>query len=89
MLSCKLDYAIRSFEQDGFRKCSRVPIKPIARLRLSFFIQRYDKDSVEVLNHIVRVTGDEIWVLFVNVDTKDQSKRYMHTYSSDKPKTLE
>jgi hypothetical protein len=35
--------------------------------------------------HIVRVTGDETWVSFVNVELKEQSKQWMHTYSSNKP----
>jgi hypothetical protein len=34
------------------------------------FSEQYRKDGKEFLNHIVRVTGDKTWVLFVNVDTK-------------------
>jgi hypothetical protein len=30
--------------------------------------------------HIVRVTGDETWVLFMDVETKKQSKQWMHTH---------
>jgi hypothetical protein len=45
------------------------------------FLERYHKDSDEFLNHIVRVTCDEIWVSFVNVETKEQSKQWMHTHS--------
>jgi hypothetical protein len=37
------------------------------------FLERYHKDGDEFLSHIVRVTGDEIWVSFVNVETKKQS----------------
>jgi hypothetical protein len=37
------------------------------------FLQRYHKDGNEFLNHILRVTGDETWVSFVNVETKEQS----------------
>jgi hypothetical protein len=36
--------------------------------------------------HIVRVTGDETWVSFVNVETKEQPKQWLHTHSPDKPK---
>jgi hypothetical protein len=37
-----------------------------------FFLEQYHKDD-EFLNHIVPVTGDETWVLFVDVETKEQS----------------
>jgi hypothetical protein len=50
------------------------------------FLERYHKDSDEFLNHIVGVTGDESSVSFVNVETKEQSKRWMHTHSPNKPK---
>jgi hypothetical protein len=36
--------------------------------------ERYHEDGGEFLNHIVRVTGDETCVSFVNVETKGQSK---------------
>jgi hypothetical protein len=42
------------------------------------FLERHQKDGYEFLNHIVRVTGDETWVSFVNVETKEQSKQWMH-----------
>jgi hypothetical protein len=45
------------------------------------FLERYHKDGDEFLNHIVRVTGDETRVSFVNVETKEQSKQWMHTHS--------
>jgi hypothetical protein len=50
------------------------------------FLERYDKDGDEFLNHIVRVTGDETWVSFVNVETKEQPKQRMHTRSPNKAK---
>jgi hypothetical protein len=43
-------------------------------------LERYHEDGNEFLSHIVRVTGDETWVSFVNVLTKEQSKQWMHTY---------
>jgi hypothetical protein len=46
------------------------------------FLEQYHKDGDEFLNHIV--TGEEGWVLFVNVETKEQSKQWMHTYSPNK-----
>jgi hypothetical protein len=47
---------------------------------------RYLKDGDEFINHIIRVTADETWVSFVNVETKEQSKQWMHTHSPSKPK---
>jgi hypothetical protein len=54
----------------------------------SAFSEPYHKDADDFLNHIVQVTSDETWVLFVNVDTKEQSKQWMHTHSPNKPKKL-
>jgi hypothetical protein len=39
------------------------------------FLQRYHIDGDKFLNHMLRVTGDEAWVSFVNVETKEQSKQ--------------
>jgi hypothetical protein len=50
------------------------------------FLEHYHKDGDKFLNHIVRATGVEIWVSFVNVETKEQSKKWMHTHSPNKPK---
>jgi hypothetical protein len=50
------------------------------------FLERYHKDGDEFLNHIVRVTGDETRVSFVNAESKEQSKQWMHTHSPHKPK---
>jgi hypothetical protein len=38
------------------------------------FLERYNKDVHEFLNHIV--TGDETLVSFGNVETKEQSKQW-------------
>jgi hypothetical protein len=48
------------------------------------FLERYRKDGDEFLNHIV--TGYETWVSCVNVETKKQSKQWMHTHSPNKSK---
>jgi hypothetical protein len=45
------------------------------------FYEQYHKVGNEFLIRIVRVTGDEIWVLFLNAETKEQSKQWMHTHS--------
>jgi macrodomain Ter protein organizer (MatP/YcbG family) len=49
------------------------------------FLERYHKDGDEFLNYIVRVTTDETWVSFVNVETKEQSKQWVHTHPPNKP----
>jgi hypothetical protein len=51
-------------------------------------LERYHKDGDEILSHIVRVTGDETWVSFVNVETKVKSKQWLHTHSPNKSKTF-
>jgi hypothetical protein len=35
-------------------------------------LEQCHKDGDEFLNHIVRVTGDETWVSFVNVEIEEQ-----------------
>jgi hypothetical protein len=50
------------------------------------FIERYHKDGDRFLNRIV--IGDENWVSFVNVETQEQSKQWMHTHSPNEPKNL-
>jgi hypothetical protein len=49
------------------------------------FLDRYHKDGDEFLSHIIKVTGDETWVSFVNVEIK-QSKKWMCTHSQNKLK---
>jgi hypothetical protein len=53
-----------------------------------FFLERHHNDGDVFLNGIVRVTGDETWVLFVNVETKEPSKQWMHTHSPNKQKKI-
>jgi hypothetical protein len=43
------------------------------------FLERYHEDVNKFLSHIVRVTGDETCVSFVNVETKEQSKQFKQT----------
>jgi hypothetical protein len=57
-------------------------------LALTFF-KGYHKDGDEFPNHIVQVTGEETWVSYVNVETKEQSKKWMHTHSPNKPRKFE
>jgi hypothetical protein len=49
-------------------------------------LERYHKDGDECLSHVVQVTSDETWVSVVNVETKEQSKHWMHTHSPNRPK---
>jgi hypothetical protein len=50
------------------------------------FLERYHKDGAECLSHFIQVTGDETWISFLSVETKEQSKQWMHTHSPNKPK---
>jgi hypothetical protein len=50
------------------------------------FLERNHDDDSEFVNHIIRVTGDETWVSFVKVETKEQSNQCMNTHSPNKPK---
>jgi alpha-amylase/alpha-mannosidase (GH57 family) len=52
------------------------------------FSERYQKDGGEFLSHIVRVTGDETWVSFVNVEIEELLKQWMHTHSPNKQKKI-
>jgi hypothetical protein len=52
------------------------------------FLEQYHEHGNEFLNHIVQVTGDETWVSLLNIETKEQSKQWMHTHSPNKPKKL-
>jgi hypothetical protein len=52
------------------------------------FLQRHHEDGDEFLSHIVRVTADETWVSFVNAETREQSKQWMHTHSPNKPRVF-
>jgi hypothetical protein len=51
-------------------------------------LEQHHKDGDEFHSHIIEVTGDEIWVSFVNVETKEQSRQWMHTHSPNKPNCL-
>jgi hypothetical protein len=52
------------------------------------FLDRYNKYGDEFLNHTARVRRVEIWVLFFNVKTKEQSKKWIHTHSLIMPKNF-
>jgi hypothetical protein len=49
-------------------------------------LECYNRDGVEFFTHIARVTGIETWVSSVSVETKEQSKQWMHTHSPKKPR---
>jgi hypothetical protein len=48
------------------------------------FLQCYHNEGDEFLDKIV--TGNETWVKFVNVETKEQSRQWIHTHSPNKPR---
>jgi hypothetical protein len=52
------------------------------------FLKRYHKDGDEFLSRNIRVTGDQTSVSFLNVETKEQSKQWMHTHSPKKLKKV-
>jgi hypothetical protein len=51
-------------------------------------LEQYHIDGDEFLNHIIRVTGDETWVSFMNVETREQPKQWMHAHSPNKLKNV-
>jgi hypothetical protein len=72
--------------QDGSWECSQVPQN--AENDFGFFLEQYQKDGDEFLNHIVQVTDDGTCASFVNAETKEQSKQWLHTHSPNKLKTF-
>jgi hypothetical protein len=44
-------------------------------------LEQFQKDGDEFLSHIVQVIDGETWVSFVDVETKEQSKKWMHTFT--------
>jgi hypothetical protein len=50
------------------------------------FLSDTTKMAMKLLIHTLRVTGDETWVSFANVETKEQSKQWMQTHPPNKSK---
>jgi hypothetical protein len=50
------------------------------------FLEQYQKDGNVFFNHMTQVTCEETWISFVNAETKEQSKQWMHTHSPNKSK---
>jgi hypothetical protein len=50
------------------------------------FLERYQQNGNEFLNNIFQVTGEDTWVSSLDVETKEQSKQWMRTYSPEKLK---
>jgi hypothetical protein len=38
------------------------------------------KDGDDFVNHMVQAKGVETWISFLNVETKEHSKQWMHTH---------
>jgi hypothetical protein len=45
------------------------------------FSEHCHKDGDQFLSHIIQITGDETWVSFVNFETKEHSKQWIHAHS--------
>jgi hypothetical protein len=82
----KKNLATTSFVPDGCQKCSLMFTKEQRMVSALTFLQSYHDEGDEFLDKIV--TGDETWVKFVNVETKEQSRQWMHTHSTNKPRKL-
>jgi hypothetical protein len=92
-ISCTVLYKIITVRL-GYRKfCARLVPKMLMgvhktqRMALALtltFIDQDHKDGNEFVSHIIQVTGDETWVSFVNVETREQSKQWMRTHSPNK-----
>jgi hypothetical protein len=85
-ISCTILYEIITVRLGYHKFCARWPLKMLMgahkaqRMASALtFLERYHKDGDEFLSHIVRVTGDETWVPFVNAETEEHSKKWMHT----------
>jgi hypothetical protein len=58
----------------GYHKFSATWVPKMQKMASAFtFLEWYHKDGDTFLNHILRVTRDETWVSFVDVETKEQS----------------
>jgi hypothetical protein len=90
-LSCELPQNSRTVLHEiiivrlGYYKiCRRWVLKMLMGAHKMTFLEWY-KDGDEFLIHIIKVTGDEIWASFVNDKTKELSKQWMHSHSTNKP----
>jgi hypothetical protein len=88
-ISLAVLYKITTVRLGYHNFCTRWVPKMFKKQRMALpsrFLGQYHIDGDEFLSHHVQVTGDETWVSFVNVETKEQSKQWMHTYPPNKPK---
>jgi hypothetical protein len=79
---------MKSFAQDGFRKFLSVRTARREFLGLRSFLEQCHKNGDTFLSHILRVTGGETWVSFVNTETKEQSKQWSTHVHQRSRKTL-
>jgi hypothetical protein len=54
-----------------------------------WLLEQYHRAGDAFRNHVIKVTGDETWASFVNVEFKEQSKQWMQTHSPKKPNKFE
>jgi hypothetical protein len=86
--------SVQDYHKLGYHKfCARWVLKMIRgahktqrMVSASTFLEQYHKDGDEFLSHIVQVTGDETWVSFVDVETKEQLNQWMHTFTKQAKK---
>jgi hypothetical protein len=64
----RLSQVLRKMDSENAHGCAQN-----AKNSFGFdFLERYNKDGDEFLSHNLRLTGDEIWVSFVNAETKEK-----------------
>jgi hypothetical protein len=51
-------------------------------------LERCHNDGYKFFSHIIWVIGDETWVSYVSVETKEQSRQWMHTHTPNMPKIV-
>jgi hypothetical protein len=74
-ISLTVLYKIITVRLDNHDLCTRWVLKMVKKQRMALhsrFLEQYHIDGDEFLSQ-VQVTGDETWVSFVNVETKEQS----------------
>jgi hypothetical protein len=84
----QLGQAITRLAQDWFENAHGCAQNPENGFGFDFFLEQYHKDGDVFLNHIALVTDDETRVSFVNAETQEQSKQWLHTHSPNKPKSF-
>jgi hypothetical protein len=84
VFSKRLSCVLRKMDSENAHGCP-----PNAENDFGFdFLERRHKDGDGFLSHIVRVAGDETWVSFVNIETKEQTKQWIQHIRQTSQKCL-